>query len=151
MSKEYKNEKKERFLQAKKQLSSFFDEHDDLIKFSFKFFSFGEDGGESFEEWQKEAILADLNNKLKDFSAKKKIELINEKTLEIYECYPKGSKFKEPKSLEGVNVRWARFDITGKRRLIGFFEESDRANSNVFYVVFLDKNHQFAPSKKKNT
>lgn len=148
----HSNSRKDSFLQGKKQLDSFYTEQSKWIRFNFKFYSFGEKQGESFEEWQREEILADLNNKLKDYCSKSKVELINDSILELYNKYPSDSEFDLPKALEGIDVQWARMSITGRRRLIGFFSKNDMdVDNNIFYIVFLDKEHRFAPSKKKHT
>lgn len=116
------------------------------IVFNFKFFCFGENGGQSFEEWEREKILADLNNKLKNFSGKTIDELQSDGTLEIYDSYPKGSKFVCPSALTITNAVWCRLRLTGRRRLIGFLSPDEPKKT--FYVVFLDKNHEFAPANK---
>ncbi|MBP5469107.1 MAG: hypothetical protein J6Z11_07675, partial [Candidatus Riflebacteria bacterium] len=100
-----------------------------------------------------EKILADLNNKLKHFSGKTCKELLLDRTLEYYPHFPDDSNFIIPQNLVGTAIKWARFRITGIRRLIGVFlnNQKDEKNKNVFYIVFLDKDHRFAPYKKKNT
>ena len=116
--------------------------------FNFKFFRSGEKYGEKFEEWEQEAILADLNNKLKNFSGKTKEVLLMDGTLEIYKHYPLGSRFEQPKALKSLSINWARLRITGRRRLIGFFMQEYMSEKfrNIFYIVFLDKEHKFAPN-----
>lgn len=118
------------------------------IVFNFKFFCYGRTGGQSFEEWEREQILADLNNKLKNFSGLTVEELRKDGTLELYDGYPKGSVFSCPPILSGVAVVWSRLRLTGRRRLIGFFSHQEEQQPCTFYVVFLDKNHEFAPSSK---
>ena len=148
-----RNPTKEKYLQGLVELNQFAQSLADKITFNFKFFQFGDNGGQSFEDWQREEILADLNNKLKDFSGKTILELQQDRTLEIYTEYPKGSKFSIPAMLASAKIKWARLRITGRRRVIGFFLILDKAviagaDKNTFYVVFLDKKHEFAPSKK---
>ena len=118
------------------------------IVFNFKFFCFGKTGGQSFSEWEREKILSDLNNKLKDFSCKTVEELRTDGTLELYDDYPKGSIFKCPAILTDMDIIWSRLRLTGRRRLIGFFSQQETQQRKIFYVVFLDKNHEFAPSSK---
>ena len=119
----------------------------DKLVFNFKFFQSGSGYGQSFEEWERETILADLNNKLKIFSDKTKHDLLQDGRLEVYKQYPKGSQFKKPNALKSPLVNWARLRITGRRRLIGFFmEKAANKSENIFYVVFLDKEHRFAPN-----
>ena len=116
------------------------------IVFNFKFFVASKSSGQSFEDWQRDEILADLNNKLKIFSGKTVRELQQDGTLEVYGGYPSDSRFTCPPSLTGIDVEWCRLRITGRRRLIGFFSTAE--GQKTFYMVFLDKNHEFAPSSK---
>ena len=147
-----KNSKKTEFINNFGKQFDLIEKTKDHITFSFEFFTYSEKGGESFEDWQKEEILADLNNKLKSYSGKSCKELLINKTLEYYSQFPKDSNFTIPPNLIGTAIRWARFRITGARRLIGvFLNNQDEKNKNVFYIVFLDKNHKFAPSTKKHT
>ena len=118
------------------------------IVFSFKFFFHSQSSGQSFEDWEKDKILADLNNKLKNFSSKTVEELKADGTLEIYGRYPKGSRFSCPAVLSGTDALWGRLRLTGRRRLIGFLSPDEQTPQKTFYVVFLDKNHEFAPSNK---
>ncbi len=153
------NSRKDRFIRERNLLGNIIKQSESFIKFNYKYFTSGDGYGQSFEEWQKEEILAELNNKLVSISGKTKIELMQDATLEIYtNGYPLDSFFKKPKALEQLDLQWARVRLTGRRRLIGFFlkkiefddeEERKDTDTNVFYVVFLDKDHQFAPYKKK--
>lgn len=144
------NPRKKEYLKSIADFQNFSISTDEEISFNFRYYRFGEEGGESFEEWEKEQILADLNTKLKHFSEKKKKELIMDRTLELYSRYPFESNFKMPSDLSGYHIRWARLRVTGKRRLIGFFAEPglEEKEQNTFYIVFLDKDHRFAPSRK---
>ena len=76
--------------------------------------------------------------------------------LEIYVKYPQDGGFKIPEALKTAEVKWARLRLTGRRRVIGILprgsESYNKANGigkNIFYVVFLDKEHEFAPYRKK--
>ncbi len=144
------NEQKRKYLQKLNNGSDFLDKNAKKLTFSFKYFRDGEKGGESFETWEDERILADLNNKLKDFSGMDKAELILKSVLEIFSAYPTDSEFDEPEDLKDYDIKWARLRLTGKRRLIGFFF-NDVKLANVFYIVFLDEKHRFSPSHKKHT
>ena len=151
------NDTKKRYLKSVGQRNAFIHQLSDRISFSFSFFQSGKGSGQSFEDWEKDNYLSDLNNKLKVFSDKNKQELLQSRILELYDGYPKGSRFTQPLALPNQNVKWARFRLTGARRLIGFFvppvlgkdEARDDDYKNVFYIVFLDKNHEFAPYHKK--
>ena len=89
---------------------------------------------------------------VKEFSKKTKSELLKDKTLAVYKEFPNNSHFKYPKSIPNSSqVEWARLTITGRRRLAGFFSEGADRESDIFYAVFLDKNHDFYPVEKKHT
>lgn len=146
------NAAKNQYIKQINEKNVFIGRLSDLLLFSFKYYQHY-DGGQSFEEWESAKILADLNNKIHDFSGKTKNELLNDRTLELYDSYPKGSKFTKPKALAETNITWARLRLTGGRRLAGFFVNDallDKADKkDIFYIVFLDRNHEFAPSTKK--
>ena len=116
-----------------------------LINFNFKYYTHGSDYGESFEDWEEFGLLVDYNNKLTQFSTNTIEELHNSKILELYDSFPKGSKFKPPKAVKDLNICWARLRLTGKRRICGFFLKGDQAYANTMFNVFLDKDHCFAP------
>lgn len=118
------------------------------IVFNFKFFYASKSSGQSFKEWEQDRILSDLNNKLKNFSGKTVEELKGDGTLEVYGGYPKGSKFICPTALLRMDAIWCRLRLTGRRRLIGFLSPDEDKQKKTFYIVFLDKNHEFAPSSK---
>ena len=72
--------------------------------------------------------------------------------LEIYDRFPIRSDFYHPKSVP-FDVEWARFRLEGDMRLIGFVIPNQIAlekglPNNVFYIVFLDKDHRFYLTKK---
>lgn len=129
-----------------------------LSCFNFKYFR--ETGnGQSFKNWEKDEILADLMNKLKDFSSRSLIELTQDKRYKNYGEFPLKdvTDFVQPKDLPSHGIKWGSFRITGAERLIGFVvsqlaEDGDCGNlKNTFFVVFLDKNHKFWKSEKKHT
>ncbi|MGK0290979.1 MAG: hypothetical protein ACI86H_002443, partial [bacterium] len=77
-------------------------------------------------------------------------------TLEIYGNFPLRSKFKHPTYIPH-QVQWARFRLENLVRLIGFVIPNEyngevhegtkqKFDSNTFYVVFLDQNHEFYQS-----
>ena len=118
------------------------------IVFNFKFFCASKSSGQSFEEWEQDKILSDFYNKLKNYSGKTVEELKADGTLEIYGRYPKGSRFTCPNVLLKTDAIWCRLRLTGRRRIIGFFSPDEEKQKKTFFVVFLDKNHDFAPSNK---
>ena len=142
------NRTKDKYIESLSDKALIFTESAKNIVFNFKFFCASKSGGQSFEDWQKDEILADLNNKLKSFSCKTVEELQADGTLELYSGYPKGSRFSCPPILSGTDAIWCRLKLTGRRRLIGFFSPEEQKQKKTFYVVFLDKKHEFAPSRR---
>jgi hypothetical protein len=53
---------------------------------------------------------------------------------------PKVSKWKYPTTAPRIDIPWSKIELGRKLRVIGYLE------TNIFYVVFLDNNHQFFPS-----
>ena len=140
------NKRKENYIARIDHLDQFYASNQGLVSFSFKYFQYNDGEGQSFEEWEKDRILSDLNNKLKFFSGKTKKSLLVDQTLVIYGVFPTNTKFKEPKYLVEYPILWARLRLTGRRRLIGFFVNNG-VLEDIFYIVFLDKNHEFYPVK----
>ena len=69
-----------------------------------------------------------------------------------YKDLPQNSVFAMPKSIHcDGRMEWARLRMTGRRRVAGFFSKGNDRESDVFYVVFPDQEHQFYPSVKKQT
>ena len=64
--------KKER-LKKLEENYAFFEDRRKHVAFSFQFLTVGENAGQSFEDWNKDGIILDLNNKLREFSKKTKI------------------------------------------------------------------------------
>lgn len=116
-----------------------------LIRFNFKYYIHGDGAGQSFDDWQNDKILADLNEKLHHISLSTITELKNNGTLSFYDRFPGDSVFREPVAFRDFKIQWVKLRITGRRRLIGVMLPDILGSENVFYVVFLDKNHQFYP------
>lgn len=128
-------------------------------KFNFHYFDHQENISQKFEEWEKEK-LDKLLNKLKNYSekslddwSKTPIGGRNFHILEIYDNFPTYTDFTKPKHIP-AEVKWARFRLEQKVRLIGFvipesYEGTSHSETalafdrNTFYIVYLDKNHRF--------
>lgn len=77
------------------------------------------------------------------------------KVLSYYHSFPSHSTFQLPPCVPH-DVSWGRFRLGNKIRLAGFSiprkmdgltdSKGHRLNSNIFYIVFLDKDHQFWPT-----
>lgn len=116
-----------------------------LLLFSFKDYDSAQcPPGQNFEDWEKDKLLSSLMVKLVDLSQKNIIEATQQKLITVYGEFPDSSEFKIPKYIQG-EVDWAAIKNVGgqKHRVAGYIKD------NVFYVVFLDKNHKFYKMKKK--
>ena len=116
-----------------------------LLVFSFKDFDSNQcPPGQTFKEWEKGELLAPLMTKLVELSNKNRVIASLEGCLSTYDTFPEDSDFKKPKYIEG-DVQWATIkDVGGQlHRVAGYIVD------NVFYVVFLDKEHKFYKMKNK--
>lgn len=125
--------------------------------------------GQNFIDWNDTAgdsKLVKLMDKLKDFTRQPLSHWKNMKIgtgkrggrgkrqscLEVYGDFPKKSAFSHPPHVP-EDVLWARFRLDNETRLAGFVipdkisglndTSVKQYDTNTFYVVFLDKNHQF--------
>lgn len=155
------NPKKEIFLTSLPQ-QDFVSEISDVkgkLSFSFKYFDGSQEAGQDFKDWndkQKQELL----EKLRDYSRESKQYWLNQgvgggglKVLEIYGRFPTNSDFEYPRHVPD-GVKWSRFRMESSMRLVGFFVDEDSAkeyelSTDVFYIVFLDKNHRFYKTEKK--
>ena len=113
-----------------------------FIVFSLKDFDINQ--GQSFKEWEKNQILSNLMVRLREISSYTITEAQQNKILTIYGDFPIKSDFKHPKHIP-LGVNWAVISIKGKERIAGYIDE------NIFYIVFLDKDHRFWITEKKHT
>ncbi len=94
--------------------------------------------GQTWAEWEKEGLLTSLMDKLVQLSQKDRVEASQQQCIKVYGQFPPRSDFKVPQFIEG-EVEWAVIEDVGgqKHRVAGYMID------NVFYVVFLDKEHKF--------
>ena len=155
------NPKKEKFLSnlPSENLLSDISELKGKLSFSFKYFDGSQEAGQDFRDWdnkQKQELL----EKLRDYSRESKVYWLNQragggglKILEVYGMFPRNTDFVYPRHVP-ERVKWARFRMESAMRLVGFFvDEDDSAafnlSTDVFYIVFLDKDHRFYKMEKK--
>lgn len=100
--------------------------------------------GQTYDDWERAKLLSALMNKLQQLSQKTLIEAQQERMITIYKNFPPTSDFKIPKYIHG-DVDWAVIkDLKGQKgRIAGYID------GNVFYIVFLDKDHRFYKMKNK--
>jgi hypothetical protein len=114
------------------------------ILFSFK--DFDSNQGQTFSDWEKEGLLSVMLEKLKNLSELNMLEAVHQRMIKIYEEFPVVTDFTHPKHIAD-DVSWAVITSLGgqKGRIAGHVID------NVFYIVFLDKEHRFWVTKKKGT
>lgn len=161
MAEKKHNPRKDRFLQSLPKEECFCDIADarGKLSFSFKYFDGSQKAGQDFKDWN-DNEKTKLLNKIKEYSKESKHYWLNQrvgsgslKVLEIYGAFPRNSDFSYPIHVPD-NVKWARFRLEAKVRLIGFFIDETEAqekqlSTDIFYVVFLDKNHRFYLTEKE--
>lgn len=121
----------------------------DLLSFNFRYLSCDTNPGQSPEQWcelaNKTTLLADFVRKLVHLSDQNITVSQSEKSLTLYKGFPgkRVTDFSCPTGLENKN--WGTIRNIGgqKARVAGFLE------GNIFYPVFLDKNHVFYKADKK--
>lgn len=119
--------------------------------------------GQKFDDWT-HLQLCKLLDKLQNYCKKRLQYWANErvggggnKVFVIYDEFPSKSNFVHPKHVPH-QARWARFRLEGAMRLVGFVVPEElhdcvcemtkiRFDTNTFYVVFLDANHEFYLTK----
>lgn len=109
------------------------------VVFSFKDFDTTQiPPGQTYEEWQSKGILAYLLEKLGYISQLNMVEAKQQGYITEYGDFPKRSGFKHPRHIAD-NVNWAVIKkIKGQKGRV-----AGHIIGNVFYIVFLDKDHKF--------
>jgi hypothetical protein len=111
------------------------------IVFSFK--DFDHTQGQTFVQWGDAKLLRILLDKIREYS-KKTIPEASQASFRIYGGFPPHSRFVHPKHIIPDAI-WASMHIQGKECIAGHVID------NIFYVVFLDKEHHFWKTEKKHT
>jgi len=109
--------------------------------FSFK--DFDQSQGQTFVEWEKLSLLSVMMDKIKEYSRKTIMEA-GKASFTTYGQFPPNSLFKYPKYITEDAI-WASLHIKGKECIAGHII------GNIFYIVFLDTEHEFWPTGKKHT
>lgn len=99
--------------------------------------------GQTFKDWEQDGLLSKMNETLANY-CKETVWAKQGSNFKEYGEFPSKSSFVHPKHVD-LDVNWSALHITGKVVLGGFI------SGNTFFVVFLDKEHQFWVSEKKHT
>ena len=119
---------------------------EELPKILFSFKDFDSTQGQSFSDWEKEELLSVMLEKLKNLSELNMLEAIQQKIIKRYGDFPPVTDFTHPKHIAG-DVNWGVISsLKGRKgRIAGHIID------NIFYIVFLDKEHRFWITEKKGT
>jgi hypothetical protein len=110
----------------------------------FSFRDFDHTQGQTFQNWHESKLLPILLERIKEFCKFSRTEAMRNQCLKVYGDFPNNSVFKHPVHI-AEDAEWASLHIQGKERIAGHII------GNIFYVVFLDKEHRFWPTEKKHT
>lgn len=115
-----------------------------FIVLSFR--NFDRNQGQSFEDWEKEKLLALAMDRLRGICEYTVAQVFTKQIITQYTKvdFPPNSAFYHPKHIP-LDITWCSMHIQGKECIIGYFED------NIFHIVFLDKNHEFWKTEKKHT
>lgn len=116
-----------------------------LISFSFRYFQDSDKfPAQSLKSWESDNALLDMLNALIHMSKENITQLQVTKRITLYGEFPESSvnEFSLPTNLD-KNENWGTLRNIGgqKARIVGFLRE------NIFYIVYLDKEHKFYHSK----
>lgn len=117
------------------------------IVFSFKDFDIRQiPPGQHYKDWQEEELLAYMIEKFGTICNLNIVEAQQQRMLKIYGGFPANTDFECPR-WNTKEVKWAVImDIKGQKGRV-----AGHVIGNVFYVVFLDKEHRFYISELKRT
>lgn len=113
---------------------------------SFSFIKHIESQGQSIKNWGQSNLLEQLYIRMKFVGQFNVIEALQKQYIKEYKVdFPPESEFKKPTHIN--NVKWSVMHLNNnsKEVVVGYIED------DVFYIVFLDKDHKFWPTKLKNT
>ena len=154
----FKNKRKLSFLDSIPKIS--IDDKDNNIakrcKFNFSYF-INNNSGQDFRDWNYKQLY-ELLDKLKEYSKFPLSYWESQKLFVKYSGFPTNTDFTLPKSIPHQAI-WSRFRVEGDSRLIGFVLPNEykdveqnssgfRFDTNIFYIVFLDKHHKFYKMKR---
>lgn len=100
--------------------------------------------GQTFDQWESERLLADMLVTLHGFCQRESHLECRGDSFTVYGSFPKKSDFKHPEHVP-PDAQWARIHVKGKPCIGGHVFQ------NIFYIVFLDKDHRFWVTEKKNS
>lgn len=99
--------------------------------------------GQTIEDWEENGLLSQLCIMMRQIGQFEAPQVLSDQMIKQYTQvgFPPNSEFEEPKHVSPSS--WAVFHIkpSSKEVVVGYLE------LDVFYIVFLDKEHKFWPSQ----
>lgn len=99
--------------------------------------------GQSIEEWEKEGLLSEFCHMMRQIGQYNSTQVFANQMIKQYTKvgFPPDSEFEEPKHVSPTY--WAVIHIKPKSKevVVGYVQEE------IFYIVFLDKEHKFWPTQ----
>ena len=128
----------------------------DEVSFSFKYFIEEYPSAQNIQQWIEDGLISPFIHRMKDACSQKARDAVSRQVIKIYGKFPENPKgfnkntkiteFKCPSNLSEINTWGVLKNIGGQISVaVGFL------TGNVFNIVFLDKDHKFYISRKKNT
>lgn len=113
------------------------------IIISFCFSKIDKTQGQTIEEWEQLGLLSTFIIKTQQISNMEYQQALAQQLIKQYTKvgFPENSEFIEPRHV--TPTYWAVIHITqnSKEVVVGYLDEN-----NVFYIIFLDKEHKFWPT-----
>ncbi|MGE0089379.1 MAG: hypothetical protein AB7S50_07880 [Bacteroidales bacterium] len=127
-----------------RKLNNIYSQPERFVVFSLK--EFDRTQGQSFKDWEKKELLSLLLDKLSSINQLTISQAIQQQIIKVYTkvAFPPNTVFHHPRHIPD-GVKWASIHIQGRECIIGYIED------NIFYIVFLDENHEFWKTNKKHT
>jgi hypothetical protein len=140
----FKSRAKSTYQRKSKEIDDFTLQRERYVVFSLK--DFDRNQGQSFKEWEQKELIALVFDKLSGLCQMTMSQAIHQQMIKVYPKvdFPPNSNFTHPRHVP-EKVTWASIHIQGKECVIGYVDE------NIFYIVFLDENHEFWITEKKHT
>lgn len=126
-----------------KQKRSVLGQNHQNFKISFQDFDSTQKYGSGFKDWQKEGLLSHTMEVLEGYCKSPLLTQVDGKKFTIYGDFPpkEKTKFSFPNHVP-EDARWGRIHINGKSVIVGHIV------NDTFYLVFLDKGHNFYLTKR---
>jgi hypothetical protein len=112
-------------------------DHNKPLVISFKYYDPRQ--GQAFDHWEKDQILAKALETLHGYCQRPSVDQCKSDKFTVYGAFPKKSEFRHPEHVP-PDAQWTRIHVNGKQCVIG------HVFKNIFYLVFLDKEHRFWPT-----